>query len=289
MRLVFGLVLVIGVGLAGFAVYMVQTYVQSYRDALEQERGARAPAIKTAQVYVAQRTLNYGERLTAKDVRLVEFPEAALPEGVFQTEAELFPQGTDELRTVLRTMEKSEAVMALKVTGPGEDAGITTKLARGMRAFAIRVDSTSGVSGFLRPGDRVDVYWTGNIGRGGMRTEGDSSGDVTKLIEAGVQLIAVDQSSDSDRTEASIARTVTVSVLPRQVAALAQAQSTGRLSLSLVGAQDDTTADAIEVDQRQLLGLAAAPEPAAAPTREVCTIRTRRGGEVIETPIPCTN
>ena len=52
-----------------------------------------------------------------------------------------------------------------------------------------------------------------------------------------------------------IARTVTVSVSPQQVAALAQAQSTGNLSLSLVGAEDDTVAAAIQVDQHALLGI----------------------------------
>ncbi|WP_113911831.1 Flp pilus assembly protein CpaB [Roseovarius dicentrarchi] len=289
MRLVFGLVLLLGIGLAGFAVYMAKTYIESYQTALEQERGARAPAFPVAEVYIAARKLEYGERIHLKDLRLAAYPATSLPAGVFQTEEALFPQGADVLRTVTRTMEQNELVMAVKVTEPGESAGITTQLARGIRAFTIQVDSITGVSGFLRPGDRVDVYWTGNIGNGGLRTEGDSTGDVTKLIQANVRLIAVDQSSNSDREGASVARTVTVAAPPEQVAALAQAQSTGRLSLSLVGAQDDTVTDAIEVDQRQLLGLASAPVAAPVDRSEVCTIRTRRGGEVIVTPIPCTN
>lgn len=289
MRLVFGLVLLLGLGLAGFAVYMARTYIQAYQSALEEERGSRAPTFEIAQVYVAARKLEYGERVTPKDVRLIAYPAASLPADVFQTEAELFPQGANVLRTVTRVMEPNEALMAVKLTAPGENAGITTQLARGMRAFTIQVDSISGVSGFLRPGDRVDVYWTGNIGNGGMRTEGDSIGDVTKLIQPGIRLIAVDQSADSEREGASVARTVTVAVPPQQVAALAQAQSTGRLSLSLVGAQDDTVTQAIEVDQRQLLGLAMAPVAAPTEKSEICTIRTRRGGEVFETPIPCTN
>ncbi|MFX0543217.1 Flp pilus assembly protein CpaB [Roseovarius sp. S4756] len=289
MRLIFGLVLVLGVALAGFAVYMAKNYIQAYQTQLELERNSRPEPIKTVDVYIANRTLEYGERILAKDVMKIAFPEASLPEGIFRTEEELFPKGDAEPRTALRAMEKGEAILNVKVTAPGQDAGISAKLGRGMRAFAIKVDSTSGVSGFLRPGDRVDVYWTGNIGRGNVRTEGDSEGDVTKLIETAVQLIAVDQSANSDMAEASIAQTVTVVVRPEQVAALAQAQATGRLSLSLVGTQDDVVAERIEVDQRQLLGLSAAPAPKAAPRAEICTIRTRRGGEVIETPIPCTN
>src|SRR6056297_2200152 len=291
MRLVFGLVLILGLGLAGCAVYMAKSYIEQYQAELQMERANRDPGIDTVEVYVAARPLKYGEELNTEDVRLTPFPKMSLPEGVFQTEEALFPEGNDEPRTVLRSIETNEAVLAVKVTGPGEEAGITSQLERGMRAFAINVDVTSGVSGFLRPGDRVDIYWTGQAAEAssGARLEGRGSSDVTKLIETNIKLIAVDQEANSETTEAIIARTVTVSVKPQQVAALAQAQSTGRLSLSLVGAEDDSTAEAIEVDQRRLLGLEEEVIEAAPVKEEVCTIRTRRGAEVIETPIPCTN
>ncbi|WP_306115463.1 MULTISPECIES: Flp pilus assembly protein CpaB [unclassified Roseovarius] len=289
MRMVFGLVLIVGLGLAGFAVYMAKNYIQGYQTQLANERAQRAPNIETVEVYVADKPLKYGEVLRKDSVRLTKFPKNSLPEGTYETYEALFPEGEDEPRTVLRSMEKNEAVLKIKVTGPGEDAGITSQLERGMRAFAIKVDVSSGVSGFLRPGDRVDVYWTGSIGDRGARTEGNSTGDVTKLIETGVRLIAIDQVADVDTTEAIIARTVTVSVKPQQVAALAQAQTTGRLSLSLVGAEDDTVADAIEVDQRSLLGLAEAPRQVVEVEEEVCTIKTRRGAETVVSQIPCTN
>ncbi|MFD1157164.1 Flp pilus assembly protein CpaB [Roseovarius aestuarii] len=289
MRLVFGLVLIVGLGLAGFAVYMAKNYIQGYQQQLANERAQRAPAIETVDIYVAERPLKYGETLRKDSVRLVSFPKSSLPEGVFETYEALFPEGDDEPRTVTRAMEPNEAILAVKVTGPGEEAGLTSQLERGMRAFAIKVDVSSGVSGFLRPGDRVDVYWTGRITGKGTVTEGNSTGDVTKLIETGVKLIAVDQVANGDTTGAIIARTVTVAVRPQQVAALAQAQTTGRLALSLVGAEDDTVAEAIEVDQRSLLGLTQIPVAQAPVEEEVCTIRTRRGGETIATEIPCTN
>jgi len=246
-----------------------------------------AQIVPTVGVYIATGPLKYGQRLTREDVRQVSWPENAIPEGSFIEEAALFPENSDDMRVVLRAMEKDEAIMAVKVTEPGADIGLTSQLERGSRAFAIRVDVSSGVSGFLRPGDRVDVYWTGRINRGG-NDRGDT-GDVTKLIEAGVKIIAIDQSAGGERSEAAIANTVTVAVQPYQVAALAQAQSTGNLSLSLVGAEDDTVAAEIEVDQRSLLGLAEETVKVETTTQKVCTIRTRRGAEVLEIPIPCTN
>jgi len=268
---------------------MAKTYIDGYQRQLAIERQQRAPNIETVDVYVAARPLAFGEALREKDVRLVAYPKTALPEGVFTKPEQLFVPGAGMEREVLRSMIAREVILPMKVTKPGQDAGITSRLDAGMRAFAIKVDATSGVSGFLRPGDLVDVYWTGSIGKGNVRTEGDSSGEVTKLIETRMKIIAVDQNADIESAEARVARTVTVSATPQEVAALAQAQSTGRLALSLVGALDESLSEVIEVDQRRLLGLQAEvvdePEPEAAR----CTVRTRRGAEVIETPIPCTN
>lgn len=290
MRMVFALVLLLGLGLAGFAVYMAQNYmaqIQAERDMLVATQ-AEAPAL--IDVVVAARPLKYGDRISREDLRTIRWPADSLPAGVFhmitapqdapaETPA-VFAANETRLRAALRSFEPFEPVLASKVTAPGADAGITSNLSPGMRALAIRVDVTTGVSGFLRPGDRVDVYWTGNAG----------GQEVTKLIQAAVRLIAIDQSADADRTaETLIARTVTVEANPQQVAALAQAQSTGRLTLALVGAGDTVLSEAVEIDQRELLGIKEEEKVVQAEEAPVCTVRTNRGGEIVEVPIPCTN
>lgn len=283
MRMIFGLVLLVGIALAGGAVYLAKDQIGQYKTAIARAEAEKAQIVPTQKIFVVNRALKYGDKLTEEDVRQVDFPIAALPEGHFIELATIFPETTDEPRTVLRPIEKDEALLSVKVTEPGEDAGLTSRLERGMRAFAINVDVSSGVSGFLRPGDRVDIYWTGSVGSGQART------DVTKLIESTIPLIAVDQRSDNvEGTQ--IARTVTVAVSPKQVAALAQAQSTGRLALSLVGTGDDVIiASNIEVNQRDLLGIVEEAQAPAVAAEKVCTIRTRRGAEVVNLPIPCTN
>ncbi len=279
MRMVFGLVLILGMGLAGFAVYMARGYIGDYQTALDLEREARSQMIETVSVFVASRSLRYGERLAEDDVRAVRWPVESLPEGAFHKIESLFPNGTgfDGQRTVVRAMEVGEAVMAIKVTAPGEDAGVSSRLAKGMRAFALKVDVSSGVSGFLRPGDRVDVYWTGQTG---------DEGGLTQLIETTVKLLAIDQIADEDRQTTAIARTVTVEVTPQQVASLAQAQATGRLSLALVGAEEEGIAQAVSVNRNGLLGIEER-QVVTAKVDRVCTIKTRRGAEIIETPIQC--
>lgn len=279
MRAVFGLVLLLGVGLAGAAVYMARGYISDYQAALAAARAAAAPQVEMVDVIVTTAKVAYGERLTTENTAIRPWPKTALPEGAFTSVDEMFPQGFDVPRRALRVLEAGEVVMQVKATEPGQDAGVASRLGPGMRAFTVQVDAQSGVSGFLRAGDNVDVFWTG-------RAPGNEQREFTQLIDSGLRIIAIDQDANMDREGARVARTVTVEVTPQQVANLAQAQSSGRLSLALVGAADTTVASAIQVDQRSLLGI----EEVVVQQQEaerICTVTTRRGAEIIETRVDC--
>ena len=279
MRLVFGLVLLVGVALAGVAVYMAKDFFAQQQAQLAAAEQAKQAIVPTVGVMVVNKQMRYGQRLTKEDVKIVRWPEAAVPKGSFTTAEDLFPKGFDVQRAILRTMEEDEPILAAKVTQPGQDAGIASRLSPGMRAFTIKTDVTSGVSGFLRVGDRVDVYWTGGINGSG----------VTKRIFQGIRIIGINQSADEDRSGPVVAKTVTIEVTPQHVAGLAQAQESGRLSLSLVGADDVAIVDEdVETDLRTVLGIEEEVVVEAEQER-VCTSKIRKGAEIIEIPIPCTN
>jgi pilus assembly protein CpaB len=276
MRLVFGLVLLLGIGLAGFAVKVAMDRFNQYQVALAQQRDAVIP---TTPVYVVTRQLRYGERLAAGDVQAIRWPADHVPFGAFTALEDIFPNGEEERRTVLRTMEQHEPLLAVKVTAPGEDAGVASRLEQGTQAFTLQIDVVTGVSGFLRPGDRVDVYWTGT-GR-----DGES---VTRLIRSSLQIVALDQTADTDRNNPIIARTITFAARPTDIAALTQAQSAGRLTLALVGLNDESASETVEVSRDELLGAREEVAEAAEGPR-ICTVRHRRGAEVAEMQVPCTN
>jgi pilus assembly protein CpaB len=269
MRLIFGLALLIGLALAGFAIHTAQSRFSSYQNALA---ASENKIIATSTVFVVTRSLRYGDQLQESYVSAVDWPSSHMPTGVFASLEEIFPPG-QEPRTVLRQIERNEPLLASKVTRPGQGAGIAATLTPGMRAFTLSVNVNSGVSGFLRPGDRVDIYWTGGSGGGG----------VTKLIEANVQLIAIDQQTDDQRNDPTIARNVTIEAMPIKVAKLLQAQASGRLTLTLVGVQDESESESVEATLREVLG---AEEQVA---NKVCTTRQRRGAEVVLVPIPCVD
>ena len=274
------MVLAAGVVLAGGAVYLAQGYIAQTEAQLLAEQQARALTGPLVEVFVVNKLKKYGEPILADDVQKVWMQEQFLPETIYRTAEEIFPPNEDKPRYVLRTMEAFEPLLAIKVTEPGQPAGLTGQLSAGMRAFAINVDVSTGVSGFLQPGDNVDVWWSGSS---------SSSGEsFTQLIETSVAIVAVDQATSERATAAEIARTVTVEVSPEQVGRLAQAQATGRLTLSLVGNNDTAEVGAIEVNSAELLGIKE-QEIVEVQQEQICTVRTRKGAETVETEIPCTN
>jgi pilus assembly protein CpaB len=284
MKMIFGLVLAIGVALAGAAVYMTKGFMAETSSALQREKEFLADTGGMAMVFVVVNAKNYGDELKPEDVQQVFWQMNALPEGVFTETEALFPTDAAGPRYVLRQMEKFEPLLAVKVTEPGKQPGLTGSLEKGMRAFPLEVQATA----VLQVGDRVDLYWTGV-------SPGSNGGETTKTIESSLQVIAVDR-IDAARAAgaAMMQRTVTVAVTPEQVARLAQARATGQLVISIVGVGDMSESASVEVDGNALLGITpeVAPEvevEVEVAAQKVCTVRTRKGGEAVEIAIPCTN
>lgn len=275
MRIIFAFVLLIGVGLAGSAAYLAMQKFNQYEAQIAAQRRINTPAIELVEVAVAAGPLTFGTTLEADDVRMAKWPKDGVPEGAFTDLAELIGVDGGKPRSIIRAFIKDEPILASKITNFGQDAGIRSLLAPGMRAFTIGVNVSTGVSGFLQPNDKVDIYWTGDTDRG----------SVTRLFLEDVRLIAIDQNTNEEVSVVKVAKTVTVEVSPQVVAQLTQAQQTGRLTLSLRGVEDLTLTGALEVDSNDISGniINEVVED------RVCTRRTRKGTEVIIEEIPCTD
>lgn len=273
MRIIFALVFLFGIAIAGFAAYSAMQQFRGMQSEMARLRQKADLVVETTPVLMATRELRYGQTLLDGDATEVRFPADAVPENAFTSMDDLFGNEDAEPRQIVRTMEPGEIIMATKVTRFGQDAGVASRLSKGMRAFTIRVDVTTGVSGFLQPGDRVDVYWSGQ----------QQGRQVTKLLLEGIDLIAIDQIADQDTNRPVVARTVTVEVSPIVVATLAQAQSSGRLTLSLRGSEEDEILGPLEVNQEDLLGISEVVEE----EKKRCFRRVRRVMKVEVTEVPC--
>jgi len=277
MRLIFLLVLVIGIGTAGYAAFLIQGQFAAKDSEINQLsnelRKTREQVVETTPVVVTAQKVSYAHRLAAEDLSIINWPTEFLPENVFSSIEELIGDENAEPRYVKRTLEAGEPVLGIKITDFGEDIGINTLLEPGTRAFAIRVDVATGVSGFLQPGDQVDIYWSGR----------NLDQTITRLIIEKVKIIAIDQQSSQDSLRPTVARTVTLQVSPDIVAKLVQFQTSGSLTLSLRGVEDTTTSGPISVDTSTLIGNEIIPVEVI----EKCYQSVRRGVEVVRTEVAC--
>jgi pilus assembly protein CpaB len=126
------------------------------------------------------------------------------------------------------------------LVGPNDRGFLAAALGPGMRAVTVPVNVSSGVAGFVFPGDRVDIVLTQLVPGGG---EGPPL-KVSETIVRNVRVLATDQRIDSKgddgKTEVKTFSNVTMEVTPRIAEKIAVAQSMGTLTLSLRSIADNT-------------------------------------------------
>jgi pilus assembly protein CpaB len=174
-------------------------------------------------VVVARTTLFFGNRINAEQIREIAWPADSVPPGAFTSVQELLD--AEKQRTVLRTIEANEPVLASKISGAGEKATLSAIISEEMRAVTIRVNDVIGVAGFIVPGDRVDVLLT--------REEGGDKNQITDILLQNVKVLGIDQLANDNQEKPVVVQAVTVEVSPEQSQKLTLASQVGSLTLSL--------------------------------------------------------
>jgi pilus assembly protein CpaB len=203
------------------AVFLANAWLNNRADearrTLEASRKAAPP---THTIVVARRPLRFGDVLGALSLREMAWPEDSLPAGAFGKVSDL----TATKRIVLTPIQVNEAILASKITGPGERATLSALLHEGMKAVTVRVNDVEGVAGFVQPGDRVDVVLT---------RPGERKTSINDVIVQDVCVLAVDQLADSTSDKPVVVKAVTLEVDETAGQKLALASSVGTMSLLL--------------------------------------------------------
>lgn len=242
MRLGALLTTVVGIGVAGGAVYVAQTNFNSQVQASEEA--------KVVRVIAAAEDIAFGAQIQSHMLTSIEWPVGSVPPGVFTSYSQVVPQDGQDLRRTTSALVQGEVILASKVSDFGEKVTIVQTLSENSRAMAISVNAQSGVGGFVTPGDRVDI----------VMTQGRGTSLRAMTILQNIRIIGVDQMSDEQNEQPGVARTVTVEVTPAQGQKLALAQQAGRLSLSLRSLDNQETAD-LNATQLSDLLIDLNPEP----------------------------
>lgn len=210
---------------AGVTAVLARSWLHAERPVTEAV--ARTAPANEIRILVAATNLPTGRILQEGDLAWQKWPDVALPEPYIRrvTGQEI----QDMMGSVVRSgIHMAEPVTALAVVKSGDRGFLAAVLQPGMRAVSIRIGAATGVSGFVFPGDRVDLLLTHSI-QGKSRTN-----HATETVLTNVRVIGVDQRADDQKkAPASVAKTVTLEVTPAQAEKVALAGEVGELALSL--------------------------------------------------------
>ena len=202
------------------AVFLAQIWLNNQAElrmrSLEAHKKAEPPAHT---IVVASQPLRFGDDISARALREVPWPSDALPAGAFSKISEL----TADKRVVVMPIEVNEAVLATKITGPGQRATLSATLQNEMKAVTIRVNDVEGVAGFVLPGDHVDV----------VMSRSDQNASTNDVVIQNARVLAIDQLADERADKPSVAKAVTLEVDVASGQKLALASTVGTLSLML--------------------------------------------------------
>ncbi len=183
-------------------------------------------------VLVSLRDLRVGESLSEADLGWTEWPDDLVQLNHITQDNQ--PDAVQDFSgTVVRLpIFEQEALLAQKVVSRGETGIMAALLSPGKRAVAIEISEESASGGFILPDDRVDVILTHEVEVRTVNGFEDLIETITVLEN--VRVLAIDQgiSVEAESTTA-IGATATLELGPGDVEALALAERSGRLSLSL--------------------------------------------------------
>jgi len=208
----------------------------------------RASMGELADVVVAVNDITYGVKLERTMLRTVKYPRESVPVGAFSSVDSVVGQTTKTFMTT------KEPVTAIKLSSLG--GGLSTQVREGMRAASVEVNQVSGVSGFILPGDRVDMLVT--VDR--LRNPEDA---YTQTILQNVEVLAAGQKTATQDNKPITVQAVTLLVNPEQAEVMAHAQRQGEITLVLRARGDDSTLAKMKPVKNSDLGGRQASAPVA--------------------------
>jgi pilus assembly protein CpaB len=204
------------------------------------QQAAAAIAVPVGpKVLVAKKALPVGTIIDADSFAYQPWPKE-LMQSAYYVEGSADGDPKRLFGTVVRyQITAGQPITRGSLVGPEDRGFLAAALGPGMRAVTLPVNTTTGVAGFIFPGDHVDIVLTQQVAGGG---DGPPL-KVSETIVRNVRVLATDQRfTDKDEDGKTLVKTftnVTFEVTPRIAEKVAVAQAMGTLSLSLRSLADN--------------------------------------------------
>ncbi len=236
--------------IAGFAVFMVDSYVRSIEDEAKKKFGTEVLVVK------AKRDILENETINETLLELTPVPKKFLePASVHFEKKEQDKETAKSMKALsgsiaIVPIKKGEQITFNKITEPSIRTGLSPQIAPGRRAIAIPVNDISGVSKLVKPGDRVDLIAVLDVGGGRENKIAKTISQDVVVLSVGrnvtnniARVIEIDGKKEKVKSlnEDSTFTSVTLEVDPQQAQILALVMANGENAITLSLRNNDDT------------------------------------------------
>ena len=238
------ILLLLAVMIAGGTAMLARNYLATQRTQAITEATPLALQAPARSVLVARADTRRGQILRTEDMVWQIWPEGALDKnyvvlgvGTVRRMPESFAGWV-----VRNPIAGGEPITESKIIQPGNRGFLAAVLRPGMVAISVPVTVTTGISGFIFPGDLVNMLLTYVIpppavakspGRLGETAVSTYAHKAAETVLHNVRVIGIDQRLESKLGEAVVAHQVTFEVTPKQSEVITLAGKIVELSLTL--------------------------------------------------------
>ncbi len=236
LRLSIIMVLLLAVTALGLIAYSMNLPKEQVAEASVVKVADKTPAV-TVGYFVAARPLPRGTLARDEDFAVRSAAPDRVPANAILETADSKASLSGSL--VRKFVEAGSPVTLQDIVRPQDRGFLASVLAPDSRAISIKVDEESGVSGLIRPGDRVDVMLTQIFEKADPARRA-----LSETVLRNVRIIAIDQELVQGGrpvapTMGKQAQTVSLELTPEQVNRVTVAKQLGKLSLSVRAAIDE--------------------------------------------------
>ncbi len=196
--------------------FLVYNWLKARSIAIASQRG------EIVNVAVAVTDLSWGTVIKPEMVKTVPFLKGSLTAGFFSDPASITG------RVVITPVKAEEPIFESRLA-PSEitKGGVAAVISRDKRAMTVKVDKVKGVSGFIHPGNRVDVVATFRPNYSQM--------PVTLTVLENIPVLATGTETEiRNKQEKPVeVDVITLEVSPNEAEVLALSSTEGKLQLSL--------------------------------------------------------
>ena len=192
---------------------------------IERQRGpketVRVEKTEAVPIAVAAANLPWGTKLKPEMIKMAPYLKQSLPAGYFSSTSDL------KDRVIVLPLKLNESITEAKLAPTSvKTGGVSAILKPGMRAIAVKGDKVIGISGFINPGNRVDVIVTVK--------EPKTKKIKSKIFLENLSVLATGtEVQRNEKGEPMPVDVYTLEVTPEQAEKVALAASEGRLQFAL--------------------------------------------------------